>query len=94
MEHHHSFILPIKYASYHLTELTQRIPFLLQRLLSYLTSHSSHNPPLKTLLNTPQPHQSMIPPLPKDISQFGRQFPKPSPKFPSFTLHQVSKIFR
>jgi hypothetical protein len=45
-------------------------------------------PPLKNLLYTRRPHQSMIPPLPKDISQFGRQFPKPSPKFPSFTLQR------
>jgi hypothetical protein len=51
-------------------------------------------PPLKNLLDTRRPHQSTIPPLPKDISQFGRQFPKPSLKFPSFTLHQVSKLFR
>jgi hypothetical protein len=51
-------------------------------------------PPLQNLLDTHRPHQSTTPPLPKYIVQFERQFPNPSLKFPSFTLHSVSKIFR
>jgi hypothetical protein len=90
MEHHHSFILPIKYASYHLMELTQRIPFLLQRLLSYMTSHSSQTPPPPppeptAHLSTPPVHNSTSPQghipvwetVPQAITQIPFFYPPP-----------------
>jgi hypothetical protein len=86
MEHHNSYTLPIKCVLYHPTKLTQRIPFLLQRLLSNLMSHSSQTPPppLKKILDPRRPHQSMLPPLPKDIVPVWETVPQPLTQIPFF----------
>jgi hypothetical protein len=66
-------------------KLSRRILILLRRLQSPLTSHQSQHHSHKSLLQTHRPPPSTNPHLFKGLIPFGRQFPDPSLKFPSFT---------
>ena len=48
----------------------------------------------RSLLCSRRPQTSTNPHPLRGIVPSGRQFPNPSLKFPSFTLHQVSKLFK
>jgi hypothetical protein len=88
MEHHHSFPLA-KYALFPLKKLPRRMLVLLRRLQSFLMSQQSQHHSHRSLLRIRRHLWSTNPHPLKGLNPFGKQFPDPSLKFPSFTLHPV-----